>query len=51
MIDYIYVYGFLNPITTIHNTIINTNSESYKNTIKKYGSDHHPITVSVKNIL
>lgn len=51
MIDYIYVYGFLNPITTIHNTIINTNSECYKNTIKKYGSDHHPITVSVKNIL
>ena len=51
MIDYIYVYGFLNPITTIHNTITNTNSNCYKNTIKKYGSDHHPITVRVKNTI
>ena len=25
------------------------NSKSYKKTIKKYGSDHHPITVRVKN--
>ena len=49
MIDYIYVYGFLNPIITIHNTITNAKSNSYKNTIKKYGSDHHPITVRVKN--
>lgn len=51
MIDYIYVYGFSNPITTIHNTISNTNTKCYKNTIKKYGSDHHPITVCVKNII
>ena len=49
MIDYVYVYGFLNPITTIHNTISPIDSKSYKKTIKKYGSDHHPITVRVKN--
>jgi endonuclease/exonuclease/phosphatase family metal-dependent hydrolase len=49
MIDYVYVYGFLNPITKIHNTISPIDSKGYKKTIKKYGSDHHPITVRVKN--
>jgi hypothetical protein len=53
MIDYIYVYGFLNPIGHINNTITinksNSKSNPYRKTIKKYGSDHHPVTVRVKN--
>jgi endonuclease/exonuclease/phosphatase family metal-dependent hydrolase len=47
MIDYIYVYGFLGDIKGhIYNTIKNTKNK-YKQTIKKYGSDHHPINVRI----
>jgi endonuclease/exonuclease/phosphatase family metal-dependent hydrolase len=46
MIDRIYVYGFVNPIGYVKNTIPKVNC--YKKTIKKYGSDHHPVTVRVK---
>jgi endonuclease/exonuclease/phosphatase (EEP) superfamily protein YafD len=51
MIDYIYVYGFENPIGNVNNTITidKSNSNPYRKTIKKYGSDHHPVTVCVKN--
>jgi len=43
MIDYIYSYGFSKMNGYIHNYISNINC--YTNTIKKYGSDHHPIYV------
>ena len=45
MIDYIYVYGFKKATGFIDNTINNKNC--YSNTIKKYGSDHHPVYVTV----
>ena len=45
MIDYIYVYGFTKATGYIHNTINDKNC--YPNTIKKYGSDHHPIYMTV----
>jgi endonuclease/exonuclease/phosphatase family metal-dependent hydrolase len=45
MIDYIYVYGFKKATGYIDNTINNKNC--YSNTIKKYGSDHHPVYVTV----
>jgi endonuclease/exonuclease/phosphatase family metal-dependent hydrolase len=45
MIDYIYVYGFKKATGYIDNTINNKNC--YPNTIKKYGSDHHPVYVNV----
>ena len=43
MIDYIYCYGFSEMVGYIDNTVSNINC--YINTIKKYGSDHHPIYV------
>ena len=46
MIDYIYVYGFKKATGYIDNTINNKNC--YPNTIKKYGSDHHPLYVTVR---
>jgi len=45
MIDYIYVYGFKKATGYIDNTINNKNC--YSNTIQKYGSDHHPVYVTV----
>ena len=45
MIDYIYTYGFENVKGYIDNTI--TNKNCYTNTLKKYGSDHHPVYVTV----
>jgi len=41
MIDYIYCYGFSEINGYIDNSISNKNC--YTSTIKKYGSDHHPI--------
>lgn len=46
MIDYIYTYGFSKMMGYIHNAIHNENC--YQNTIKKYGSDHHPLYVTVR---
>jgi len=45
MIDYIYVYGFTKATGYIHNTI--NDKKCYSSTIKKYGSDHHPVYVNV----
>ena len=45
MIDYIYVYGFTTAVGYIHNTIKTKNC--YQNTIKKYGSDHHPVYLKI----
>jgi hypothetical protein len=41
MIDYIYSYGFYKINGYVDNSVSNMNC--YINTIKKYGSDHHPI--------
>jgi hypothetical protein len=43
MIDYIYVRGFSHSIGHVNNSISSTNC--YQDTIRKYGSDHHPVSV------
>ena len=45
MIDYIYSYGFDNSNGYIDNTI--TGKNCYTDTLKKYGSDHHPIYLNI----
>jgi len=45
MIDYIYTYGFSNSKGYIDNS---SKKDCYKKTIEKYGSNHLPVTISVK---
>lgn len=45
MIDWIYVYGFSSSVVSVNNTI--SGSNCYQKTIKKYGSDHHPVIARV----
>ena len=46
MIDYIYVYGFSGSVGHVNNSV--SNSNCYRKTIKKYGSDHYPVTVRTR---
>ena len=45
MIDWIYVYGFSGSAVSVNNTI--SGADCYRKTIKKYGSDHHPVIARV----
>lgn len=47
MIDWIYVYGFSSSVVRVNNTI--SGSDCYRKTIKKYGSDHHPVIARVSH--
>ena len=48
MIDYVYVYGFSDSVGHVNNSV--SKSNCYKKTIKKYGSDHYPVTVRTRKM-
>ena len=51
IIDYIYIHGFSQKsvMNKIHNIIDSDKEICYNQTIKKYGSDHHPVYLKIMN--